>query len=161
MSVAVYQMNAADGRVLYVGQTINLGSRLGTHAAGQPWWEQVATIVVEHCPDREAATALEASRIAELTPEFNRHNVERGPRGDALAESDRRILGARIRHLRMAKCLTQQDLAEAITSAGGGEINRSAVAHWERGMNSPGLRHREALAVSLGTTVPELFERVA
>lgn len=54
--------------------------------------------------------------------------------------------------------MTQADLAEAIATATGDPLDRSAVAHWEKGRHEPALRHRKALAAVLGLPVSILFE---
>lgn len=67
--------------------------------------------------------------------------------------------GRRIRHLRKKACLTQQGLADAIVESSDGDLqlNRSAVAHWEKGDAEPALRYRRALAKALDTDFDLLF----
>jgi hypothetical protein len=42
LSHCVYQLFNADGILLYVGSSGNLWYRIGQHAAGRPWWPEVA-----------------------------------------------------------------------------------------------------------------------
>lgn len=72
-----------------------------------------------------------------------------------------RVWGLRIRTLRVEKCMTQADLAEAIAAATGEPLHRTAVAHWEKGRHEPALRHRKALAAVLGLPLSILFEAPA
>lgn len=72
-----------------------------------------------------------------------------------------RVWGQRIRTLRVEKCMTQQDLADAIAQATGEPLHRTAVAHWEKGRHEPALRHRKALAGVLGLPASILFETPA
>lgn len=72
-----------------------------------------------------------------------------------------RAWGIRIRTLRTQRCLTQQDLADAIAEATGETLDRSAVAHWETGRHEPALRHRRAIAGVLEVPVTILFEMPA
>lgn len=69
-----------------------------------------------------------------------------------------RVWGQRIRTLRIERCLTQQDLADAISATTGETLHRTAIAHWEKGRHEPALRHRKALAAALGLPVTILFE---
>lgn len=71
----VYVHLDADDVVLYVGISLTLAERSGYHRANSGWWGQVATIRVEHLPNRAAALAREAELIAELKPMHNRAGV--------------------------------------------------------------------------------------
>ena len=71
------------------------------------------------------------------------------------------VWGQRIRTIRVERCLTQQDLADAISTAIGEPLHRTSVTHWERGTHEPALRHRKALASVLGLPVSILFEMPA
>lgn len=72
-----------------------------------------------------------------------------------------RIWGQRIRTLRVEHCMTQQDLADAVSAAAGRPLDRTAVTNWETGQNVPALRYRKALAAVLGLPVSILFEQPA
>lgn len=67
--------------------------------------------------------------------------------------------GGQIRHMRIKRCLTQADLAASVVAASDGTLtlDRSAVAHWERGQNPPALRYRRLIAVALDADVDLLF----
>lgn len=58
--------------LLYIGITMDPGSRWATHRDEKTWWQQVDTITVETHPTR--AAALDAERAAIIT-EQPRHNV--------------------------------------------------------------------------------------
>jgi hypothetical protein len=68
----VYELHAADGSLLYVGCTSNIGNRLAQHIAARDWWPEVARVVSDTYPDGAAAFAEERRRIVECAP---RHNV--------------------------------------------------------------------------------------
>lgn len=73
----LYRYLSADGRLLYVGVSLNAALRAGAHRL-RPWWHEVATITVEHYDDRGAA--LDAERRAILTerPAYNvTHNADK------------------------------------------------------------------------------------
>lgn len=57
------------------------------------------------------------------------------------------LLGQAIRARRLERFLTQQDLADALTAASGGDVilDRSAISRWESGDNAPSLRHKALL----------------
>jgi hypothetical protein len=66
----VYVHLAADGTVLYVGVSFELLRRIRRHQV-HIWWPQVATIRVEHYPDRASTFLRESQLIAELNPIYN------------------------------------------------------------------------------------------
>lgn len=61
-------------------------------------------------------------------------------------------LGDRIKVLREARGMTQDDLARAV-----GRKSKSAVCNWESGASSPPTGLLGELAAALGVTVGELF----
>ncbi len=72
MNTALYRMFDQNGRLLYVGITIDIVSRFRDHRSLKPWWPDIQTIQLEHFPDRDAARAAELKAI---TTEFPRYNV--------------------------------------------------------------------------------------
>lgn len=64
-------------------------------------------------------------------------------------------LSQRIRQLRLARGLTMEGLADQLG------VNRSAVAHWESGKNSPRERMLRKLAEVLGVSIGELYSEAA
>lgn len=75
----VYIHLDAGDAVLYVGISLSLANRTGSHRAGSPWWKQIATIRVEHFPNRESALTREAELIAELRPPNNSAGIPAEP----------------------------------------------------------------------------------
>lgn len=70
---SVYLHRAADGRVLYVGITIDLKKRTATHRSHSPWWGQVASVEVESLqPDNGTARVRERALIRQYEPPNNR-----------------------------------------------------------------------------------------
>jgi transcriptional regulator with XRE-family HTH domain len=69
--------------------------------------------------------------------------------------SPQRAFGARIRELRLAAGLTQEDLAERCG------LFRTYLSQIENGRANPTLTMIHALATSLAVSVPALFTRVA
>jgi len=67
----VYVHLSDDGIVLYVGMSLDALARSGQHRSSG-WWQQVATIRVEHLPNRQAALDREAELVASLRPPYNR-----------------------------------------------------------------------------------------
>jgi hypothetical protein len=70
-------MRDAAGRLLYVGITADPEHRWRAHGQVQTWWQQVATIDVEHFATRGAAEDAERVAIKSERPEFNRMHVVR------------------------------------------------------------------------------------
>lgn len=68
----LYRFYDIDGRLLYVGISLNAAMRAAQHRAEKSWWPDVARMDVERHSDR--ATALEAERQA-IVDERPRHNV--------------------------------------------------------------------------------------
>lgn len=83
----VYRLYDGKGHLLYVGATINVGSRMVQHRRTQPWWARVRRISVAHYPSRQEAEVAEALAIWRENPRFN---VQRAAALDTdLAERDR------------------------------------------------------------------------
>jgi hypothetical protein len=71
----VYFLLAADGRLLYVGQTTNLRRRLADHARSDRW-ARVAQVQFELADSQPAAVAREADVLAALHPPWNKAHVD-------------------------------------------------------------------------------------
>lgn len=69
---ALYRFYADDGALLYVGITLDPGSRWRAHRDDKPWWHHVTSITIEVHPDR--AAVLDAERDA-IIAEHPRHNI--------------------------------------------------------------------------------------
>jgi hypothetical protein len=82
---ALYRFFGADGSLLYIGLTMNPGTRWPSHAREKPWWLAVHTVTIEHFPDRPSVEAAERAAIRAERP---RHNVVHNRR-PAIARSVR------------------------------------------------------------------------
>lgn len=69
---ALYRFYGANGELLYIGITANVGARLKQHAHGKPWWTDVHHIKLEHFDNRADVLAAEMAAILAENP---RHNV--------------------------------------------------------------------------------------
>ena len=67
---AVYRMFSVSGRLLYVGVTSNLATRLASHAEKR-WFPLVATITLTWYPNRETAEQAERAAIEAEHPWIN------------------------------------------------------------------------------------------
>lgn len=74
---ALYRIFNADGQLLYVGISVDVGHRLACHSR-RGWWTEVATITVQHFATERQA--LEAERDAILN-EHPLHNLRSVPTG--------------------------------------------------------------------------------
>jgi hypothetical protein len=68
----VYRCFATDGRLLYVGSTVNRSRRMSAHAGKSPWWGEVADVRIERHPDIVIARAIERAAIRAEAPTYNR-----------------------------------------------------------------------------------------
>lgn len=71
MTHVLYRCYSDNGRLLYVGRTINPGQRLTDHAGYKFWWGDVATIDLEHFETRAELVAAERKAIEAEGPVFN------------------------------------------------------------------------------------------
>jgi hypothetical protein len=67
---AVYRMFDANGELLYVGVSANMGVRIAGHSEKR-WFPLVTTIRLEWFPTRAAAEAAEAKAIRTERPQIN------------------------------------------------------------------------------------------
>jgi hypothetical protein len=59
------------GTLLYVGITQQQSRRFDQHNQDKPWWSEVASITVEHFPNRRAVQIAEMAAIAAEHPKYN------------------------------------------------------------------------------------------
>jgi hypothetical protein len=71
MTVYVYRLLDAEGRLLYVGHGKDPARRLAAHRR-KPWGSQIATMTTEGYPDRADAEVAEARAIYSEMPAHNR-----------------------------------------------------------------------------------------
>ncbi len=84
-ATALYRFYDEAGDLLYVGITLNPGSRFKQHSHDKPWWANVRRIELETHPTRAAALAAETAAILSEGP---RHNiVHNRPRSTAKVRS--------------------------------------------------------------------------
>lgn len=67
----VYRFYDRSGTLLYVGMTGRLLMRPQQHEQTQPWWNEVATMTVEHYPDRPSASFAEKAAVRAENPLYN------------------------------------------------------------------------------------------
>jgi predicted GIY-YIG superfamily endonuclease len=71
----VYRTFDAEGRLLYIGMTYNLGKRFYEHERKAKWWADFVDLTVTAYPNRDDAAAAEWSAIRYERP---LHNVRSG-----------------------------------------------------------------------------------
>ena len=69
--VSLYRMWDVTGKLLYVGISDDIGSRLWQHARKKPWFTDVARIEIQQHLDRPAALIAEESAIRTERPAHN------------------------------------------------------------------------------------------
>lgn len=68
----VYRLLGEDFRLLYIGCTGNLATRLGQHRTKRPWWSEVVCYSLErHGADRAGALVAERAAILSEQPPYN------------------------------------------------------------------------------------------
>lgn len=68
---ALYRFYDIQGRLLYVGITLDLGARWAHHSKNKTWWLDVVRGTVEHFEDRPAVLAAEKAAIIAEAPLWN------------------------------------------------------------------------------------------
>jgi hypothetical protein len=68
---ALYRLYEDAGALLYVGVCGKWFARVGRHAAGKSWWDQVAKVTRQPFPSRSEALAAEATAIEQEQPRYN------------------------------------------------------------------------------------------
>lgn len=68
----VYRAFDADGRLLYIGCTVDLAKRMSQHRKSAEWWEFVAELTTHSYPSRSTARAAEELAIHSEGAYFNR-----------------------------------------------------------------------------------------
>jgi predicted GIY-YIG superfamily endonuclease len=68
---ALYRFFDADGALLYVGITADVGQRWAAHERDKPWWPDVVTKTIEWHATRPAALAAELAAIKAEAPRYN------------------------------------------------------------------------------------------
>lgn len=155
MSAAVYRFFTADGSLLYVGCSGNLGQRLDDHASRTPWFSLVQSVSVEHFADRSSAITAEALAISTESPTHNvRHTGLDG------ASRKRRVTpyvgpfataGQGIRQARKIKGISIEEFAAEIG------VTPGAVSQWETGRYGPRQHMQVAIARVLDVPHSLLF----
>jgi hypothetical protein len=75
----LYRAFDGDGRLLYVGISLNALNRLSEHKRSSGWFGHVARVEVEHMPSREFAASAEIHAIRTERPLWNvTHNSPDG-----------------------------------------------------------------------------------
>ncbi len=101
----------------------------------------------------EIVVTTDEGESIELPWDFARHYCDPlyRPRVEAVARQGRHILGRRIRALRDAAGLTQEELADRAA------IERTTLASIEKGEQSPGFDTLSGIACALNQAVPDLL----
>jgi hypothetical protein len=72
----LYRFYGGDGRLLYIGITGSVMTRLSQHRATKTWFRLVTSATFEHFDTREAAAAAEIRAIVDECPERNIDEVK-------------------------------------------------------------------------------------
>jgi hypothetical protein len=69
----LYRYYDSDGNLLYLGISLNAAKRASEHRKDKQWWNEVATIQIEHLPtgDRARVLEIEADLIKAEKPKYN------------------------------------------------------------------------------------------
>jgi len=97
----LYRAFNAQGQLLYVGITMNPGSRFAQHSDEKPWWTDVADIRVEQFASRDEVLTAEREAIKSEQPLHNvahsltnRPTLNRQVKSSQLAGKKRRPKGS-------------------------------------------------------------------
>lgn len=78
MTCRLYRHFDAQGRLLYVGISVNVAYRLMQHMQGSPWADEIRSITVEIFETREAAMKAEREAVARENPLHNTIRFKQG-----------------------------------------------------------------------------------
>jgi predicted GIY-YIG superfamily endonuclease len=67
----VYRIRSADGRLLYVGSSVNVFKRMREHRKYSGWWQESDSGTVQQFGNRRIARHVEAVAIRDEMPVFN------------------------------------------------------------------------------------------
>lgn len=67
----LYRFFNAEGELLYVGLTRDIGTRWKHHAADKEWFTEIASSTLEHFPTRDELVAAEKRAIRTEKPKYN------------------------------------------------------------------------------------------
>lgn len=67
----LYRIFDIDGRLLYVGISIDAKRRMWQHSISQPWWDEVENVLAERFDTRRAAAKAEERAIRSERPLYN------------------------------------------------------------------------------------------
>lgn len=122
---SLYRLFAADGSLLYIGITSDLGARWTSHNRTQPWWREVSAATLEHFDSRSAASDAEVVAIKAERP---RHNRAHNGVGYSRVPTDVETRAAIERRLLQREWLTVAEVAALFS------VPTKAAAQWlERG----------------------------
>lgn len=122
----VYFVHAADGTVLYIGQSSNVKRRLAAHRTQAEWWADDVTVKVVTGYSRAEARAAEALAIAEHRPPNNNlHNPSYNVDPDAPTPFEAGF--ARGEEIRRQRGPLPADVAERL-----GDLLRDALANQKK-----------------------------
>lgn len=141
----VYRLFSAEGVLLYVGISMNVGERFKQHRGEKAWWPDVDHWTIQDAPTRADAFFLEADAILTEHPLHNkdiptlaRYDVLRSratlPHGGLSPEERIRSLETRLRRVEAEQ---RQDAASRIT------------LRWERDQAREALAEAESLNATL------------
>lgn len=119
---ALYRFHGETDRLLYVGVTDDLKSRMAAHEAQKTWWADVRRTTVEWYPTRQEALAAEATAIRAERPVHNIQHAASAPSGsrDAISARGRAeaamALAMGMRMTALFLLSFAREIAETITS---------------------------------------------
>jgi predicted GIY-YIG superfamily endonuclease len=71
MTNTLYRIFNADGELLYVGATVNPSQRFQVHGGTKPWWEESASMTMQHLETWEELVEAEIQAIKTESPKYN------------------------------------------------------------------------------------------
>jgi excinuclease UvrABC nuclease subunit len=71
-SYCVYVARDANKKIIYVGMTLSLKTRISAHKRLSSWFEICQNIEIIHCKTKKIAADTERSLIEEFLPKFNK-----------------------------------------------------------------------------------------
>ena len=97
-ATSLYRHFDREGRLLYVGISMNVFARLAQHRRESHWYSQITRVEIEHFDSREEVLAAEGEAIRgenDHPPLFGQSSMTRRPAAITQAEMQRAIRAAK------------------------------------------------------------------
>ena len=138
MAAQLYRHFDADGRLLYVGISLNALARLSQHSLDASWFKDIRLVTIEVFDTRLKAAAAERKAIRSERPMWNVAHARSGARDRAGSRGDHTILRVALREAKVPErhwqdaylALSRGEIQTYTKGRRRGLVKRSDVQMW-------------------------------